>query len=352
MNDIPPAPELPKEKSPLRTFYKQVLSINRGNNCINGEEKENTQSQKVTLFLEQRLEQEQQQKEMNNKKEKKVPRSLSLHMSSQPKLSNTSTRHIQSMRPDNKKHEVKVDPATFHRIDPIKMYLKEEESLRNSFYKTCTFVKDLESITSAATTISTLSSTEECSTGEESSTTTKVRFNHVTIHEHSIILGDNVGRSGPPVTIEWEAFNSTPNIPLDQYEQCRKGRRREKQAEMHMPPQMRETILRTYGYSRRELLEGRKAANQARNRRRQTLRSLHLMPLHERIENAKRGLHNAATLGHAKRSERKFLETHVPNYTNRKSSSSQKTTSQQPIELERSEGTTATSSSNVSTGNI
>jgi hypothetical protein len=47
---------------------------------------------------------------------------------------------------------------------------------------------------------------------------TVVQFSHITVHSHQHILGDNpTPATGPPLSIEWTAFDSM-TVPLDEYE--------------------------------------------------------------------------------------------------------------------------------------
>lgn len=312
-NDQPPSPlvlQAPNDPSPTQTFfYKRILRNNNNSTSEEEEKEENSDRRRrrrsEILFLEQYPEKE--KRIINNKRV--FGKSLSLPYESSSKTSQ-QIRLTQSLRLENKRRDSKVDttPLKLNGIDSIKVYLQDEKLQRSSIYKTPTFVEDLErSLASAKT------ATNSCK-NSESSVDEKVRFNHVTIYEFSIILGDNIGRSGPPVTVDWEHFNSTESIPIDSYEQCRCWGRRRTQQEMYLSPVLREAILRNNGYSRSEINKGHKAANIVRRQRRSTLRNLYFMPVHEKVEKAQRFVHNAATLGHAKRKERRFLRKHVPNY--------------------------------------
>lgn len=86
-----------------------------------------------------------------------------------------------------------------------------------------------------------------------SSTNKSVSFGDIQIHSHQFTLGDNPSvSSGPPVTVDWKAFESG-TYDLDEYEQQKPDPRR-KEA-MILPRSIREEILRNEGFSRGELKE-------------------------------------------------------------------------------------------------
>ena len=73
------------------------------------------------------------------------------------------------------------------------------------------------------------------------------------IYSHEIILGDNPAvSSGPPVSIDWEAFDQQ-TLSIDDYEKHRANPR--VRNEMILPRMVREDLLRNAGYSRGELKE-------------------------------------------------------------------------------------------------
>jgi hypothetical protein len=81
----------------------------------------------------------------------------------------------------------------------------------------------------------------------------QVTWGHVEIGAHAYTLGDNpCVSSGPPVTMEWKAFE-THCFPLDDYE-SNKPAPRPKEA-MMLPRFYREELLRKQGCSRGELRE-------------------------------------------------------------------------------------------------
>jgi len=92
-----------------------------------------------------------------------------------------------------------------------------------------------------------------------------VTFRDVTVHAHPVILGDNPAvSSGPPVTIDWEAFHSA-KAPIDDYE-ATKPEPREKH-QMIVPRALREDWLHDSGYSRREITDASKEVLRGKARR-------------------------------------------------------------------------------------
>jgi hypothetical protein len=78
-----------------------------------------------------------------------------------------------------------------------------------------------------------------------------VTWSTVEINSHEVLLGDHPSVSnGPPFTIEWKAFESVKHT-VAEYEECHPHHRSSEA--MLMPKAVRETWLRSKGYSRREL---------------------------------------------------------------------------------------------------
>lgn len=118
--------------------------------------------------------------------------------------------------------------------------------------------------------------------------------------------GNNPGGfSGPPVTIEWVA-QSKIKIPVGTYEDDRPPRRSGSQ--MNIPRSAREEMLRDAGYSRGEILEALRDVNIARQKRRRTIDTMNLSPMHEFRERLVRGSLNLTLNRGRKARERKYLE--------------------------------------------
>jgi hypothetical protein len=78
-----------------------------------------------------------------------------------------------------------------------------------------------------------------------------VAWSTIEINSHEIMLGDHPSvSSGPPITIEWDAFRSV-KLTVAQYEECNPVHR--SRGALLIPKAVREDWLRNQGYSRREL---------------------------------------------------------------------------------------------------
>lgn len=85
-----------------------------------------------------------------------------------------------------------------------------------------------------------------------------VRFSTVQIHQHPVILGDNPACSrGPPLSIDWEALDST-EFSIDDLEKsrARRGGRRHAE-ELVLPKHSRVRTLRQCGYSRKDFRQAK-----------------------------------------------------------------------------------------------
>mmetsp|Transcript_8350 Transcript_8350/g.12861 ORF Transcript_8350/g.12861 Transcript_8350/m.12861 type:complete len:319 (+) Transcript_8350:153-1109(+) len=189
----------------------------------------------------------------------------------------------------------------------LRIYLLEQEKGKSCIYKSPTFEQDLALSLEAE-------KEESCSEFTiDHRDITQVRFDHVTIYEFPMIIGDHPGQSGIPVTIDWEPECIT-QIAMDKYEHFRSGHRRTRQ-EMHLSRMHRERILREHGdFTRSEMNKALKGANQTRMQRRSTSRNLRFSKVHETMEYVGSNLRNAAVLGRRKRKEQQFLQQYVPNY--------------------------------------
>lgn len=103
----------------------------------------------------------------------------------------------------------------------------------------------------------------------------KVSFGHVRIYSHKCTLGDNPAvASGPPLTVEWKAFD-THTLDLDSYEE-KKPEPRSKDA-MILPRSLREAILRKEGFSRGEMKEVTEEVMKIQLERRRSSRDTRLL---------------------------------------------------------------------------
>ena len=79
-----------------------------------------------------------------------------------------------------------------------------------------------------------------------------VSFGDVTIHYHDMILGANPATTlGAPVCLDWE-YREEEQLPVDDYEQSRQGKRRTKQHYLYLSYYRRQEILEHAGYSQKE----------------------------------------------------------------------------------------------------
>lgn len=110
----------------------------------------------------------------------------------------------------------------------------------------------------------------------------RLRFSTITVREHRRILGDNVTVMGPPISISWE-YEVEQVYDLDEYEVACEDTRRT-QAELKIPSKHRDEMLKTCGYTRKEIQEAIKRSNIARGQRKRTIETLKLQPLQEAFE--------------------------------------------------------------------
>lgn len=133
-----------------------------------------------------------------------------------------------------------------------------------------------------------------------------VRFSKVTVQEYPLQPGVNPGGSkGCPITMGWNPI-STDILDIDIFEDIR-GEHRRTQPELKLVSAHREQMLKQMGYSRKAILEGTKAANQARRGRYTTIARLKSSESQEMIEGFQRNVQNLVTFGSKKRREQKFL---------------------------------------------
>ena len=93
------------------------------------------------------------------------------------------------------------------------------------------------------------------STNEEDTTKQRaapvVQFGSVQVHSHGIILGDSPAVSqGPPVTVEWESFDSI-DMTVDDFENAKRGPDR-RGPELILPRRLREDMIQRSGLSSRQ----------------------------------------------------------------------------------------------------
>lgn len=159
----------------------------------------------------------------------------------------------------------------------------------------------------------------KAATTKASSNKGGVRFDTITIQEYSVQPGVNPGGSkGCPLTIDWNPI-STETLDLDVFERVRCEHRRVSE-QLKMVSAHRQHLLRGMGYTQRNIMEGTKAANQARRARFSTIARLKSTDSQEKIEELERKFQNIVTFGIKKRKEQKYLAPYLDEKNNKNSS--------------------------------
>jgi hypothetical protein len=217
----------------------------------------------------------------------------------------SSIYDLKSSRTGNKT----LAPARHASLDARKIYLLELRKRRSSTYTAPKFNDDLRKILSVVNLSAASSPQTEQQVPENK--VKRLQFHDVTIREYPIICGDNpAGTKGPPLTIGWDCVSSV-SISHETYERAR-GPNRRRQEQMKMVSMHRENILKNLDFSRKEIDEATKAANNARYRRHKT--NAHDNGNQEKLESFRRGVSNVLTFGAKKRREQAYLKKHVPSY--------------------------------------
>ena len=116
-------------------------------------------------------------------------------------------------------------------------------------------------------------------------TTRKVSFGSVHVRHYERIMSDNPSSTnGPSVGIGWEFVKKRPK-EIDEFEKTRKGRRK---SELMLSRAQREKIIKSLGYTDREIAAMVRESNKLRFQRRQTVNNLSAAKLEETLELAKR----------------------------------------------------------------
>ena len=131
---------------------------------------------------------------------------------------------------------------------------------------------------------------------------TVVSFSTVVIREYNTILGDNPSVSiGCPLSLGWE-YASEFVAALDDYEGTKPEARHP--SELRLTSSEREVRLKSFGFSRLEILEGTRVAKVTRQQRMKTIETLQLAKFQELIEKANRKIFRAGR----KRKEKELLK--------------------------------------------
>ncbi|KAL7560794.1 hypothetical protein ACA910_018392 [Epithemia clementina (nom. ined.)] len=156
------------------------------------------------------------------------------------------------------------------------------------------------STTTTATTSTTTTTPQKC-----------VSFDRAEIHYHPTLFGDNPACStGYPLTIDWKEVGEPEVVDLTTITLEEDVVAIDKPLPVPLPAWVREQRLRQAGYSKGQMVRLNKAVNVARAQRQRTLDTLHLAPLHQAWQCAKKrvGLCLTFTLAPQKRHERRRLK--------------------------------------------
>lgn len=157
---------------------------------------------------------------------------------------------------------------------------------------------------------------------------TAVGFTKIQIREYPIVVGDNPSiLTGTPITIDWE-YVEEMEFAVDDYEQQKPTSRN--MLELRLPAKYRDTILKQQGFSLKDRLQGRKAANITRSQRRRTAETMKLAPVMEMLELATRATLNATVRRSRKQKEREFLSQ----FKKEKALSSRSTSTELTLEMD------------------
>jgi hypothetical protein len=130
-----------------------------------------------------------------------------------------------------------------------------------------------------------------------------VSFSDVEVRSHEMILGDNPAVSkGPPLTIDWDAFETTM-CSVDNYEDVREPTVRN-YSEMKMPAPVRfELLSRTT--ATKDIFKRTREANELKKKRLETTSTLYKARSQEKLERFTRGFKNLVT--NKKKKEKEFM---------------------------------------------
>ena len=133
-----------------------------------------------------------------------------------------------------------------------------------------------------------------------------VSFKAIEIREYPMRPGDNPSvTTGVPITIDW-CYDGELTCSVDDYEEHKSAPR--SMAQLRMPSKHRDAMMKRLGFSSREINQGVKAANIARNQRKKTIELMGLAGAQEWLEKAKKGTLNSVFRRGAKKKERSLLE--------------------------------------------
>ena len=151
---------------------------------------------------------------------------------------------------------------------------------------------DIQSETTATTTSS--------SARDESTKNKKKRsvsFCEVQVREYERILEFNPSvTSGPAVGIGWKYFPDEGHYSLENFEESREFSRCNSVDELALPRDTREHLLRSWGYTQREIAGSVRSILRSKNQRKQTVQNLHAASYEEFMEKATRKMKHVLLL--------------------------------------------------------
>ncbi len=136
-----------------------------------------------------------------------------------------------------------------------------------------------------------------------------VSFCEVQVRNYERILEVNPSvTSGPAVGIGWNYSPDDDEIfSLENFEEIREFARCNSTDQLALPRDKREHLLRTWGYTQREIACSVRSILRSKNQRKQTIQNLHSSSMEEFVENATRKMKHALLLPLHKRKKAKQL---------------------------------------------
>lgn len=114
----------------------------------------------------------------------------------------------------------------------------------------------------------------------------RVKFDKVSFREYPICLGNNPAVSrGAPLTIDWEPMTHV-EFDLVEFHDCKMPARG--QAEMFLPKEERDRLVKSAGHSRKEIMKMVKDVNVTRLNRKKTIANLKYYKIEKKLESAKK----------------------------------------------------------------
>lgn len=152
---------------------------------------------------------------------------------------------------------------------------------------------DIQSETTATTTTSSSARDESGKNKKKRS----VSFCEVQVREYERILEFNPSvTSGPAVGIGWNYFPDEGHFSLENFEESREFSRCNSVDELALPRDAREHLLRSWGFTQREIATSVRSILRSKNQRKQTVQNLHAANMEEFMEKATRKMKHVLLL--------------------------------------------------------